>query len=528
MHAARYLQPSAATRPDRTILVGGALMLVALVVGVIAFLYTSGAFDSYDNLYLVPWLLGLAGVMAVPMGYLYSNGRFTFVDPLVFATLSYLFPAFVVGGLFFALGISQPSFSNLVQDPTTTFPLTIALIALGYAGLSVGYLLPVTAKIGHRIAEFLPKADYSPDSHITPGSLLLLAGVFNTLFALILGRFGYQRVADFASWDGLIYFTTLFWVQASFLLWYVVFRRRKWDLIAGVLVAVLTAASLIKFLFSGSRGNIIQFFLLVSFAFILSGRRFTVKQGTIAGLLLTIGLTIGMIYGTTFRNTKGSEESQSADVYAETVIQAVSQVGNSDVIDTLQFGAATFAERIDMLSTLAVVVSNHEQLAPYEEIYGLDNNIYIEMTTFMIPRVIWPDRPVVSDPRKYSDLYFDYGESSYAITPIGDLLRNFGIPGVFLGMFVLGLILRLIYSTLVEGKPPVVWRLTLFFMLITSISYEGFYGTIIPVMFKTGFTAMIGIVFVAFIAKRIHAGRQRMLTSGNSSAAGLPAIVRLR
>lgn len=509
MQSLGYIQPQ--TQPDghRTILAGGALMVVALAVGVIAFLYTSGAFDTYPNLYLVPWLLGLAAVMALPMGFLYSRGRFTFVDPLVFATLSYLFPAFVVGGLFFAFGISQPSFANLVQDPTTTFPLTISLVALGYAGLSVGYLLPFTARLGDKLADLLPKNDYSPDSHIVPGGLLLLAGVFNTLIALILGRFGYQRVADFASWDGLIYFTTLFWVQASFLLWYVVFRRRKRDFVAGALIAVLTAASLIKFLFSGSRGNIIQFFLLVSFAFILSGRRFTVKQGTIAGLLLTIGLTIGMIYGTTFRNTKGSEESQSADVYTENVLQAVSQVGNSDMLDTLQFGASTFAERIDILSTLAVVVSNHEQLAPYEEIYGLDNNIYIEMTTFMIPRIVWPDRPVVSDPRKYSDLYFDYGESSYAITPVGDLLRNFGIPGVFLGMFVLGLILRLIYSTLVEGKPPVVWRLTLFFMLITSISYEGFYGTIIPVMFKTGFTAMIGIVFVAFLAKRIHAGRQR-------------------
>lgn len=508
MHTARYLQ-SNSLNAERSLVPGLVLMGVALVIGLIALMFVSGSFESYPNLYLVPWLLGLGVVMALPLGYLFIKGRFTFVDPLVFATLSYLFPAFVVGGMFFALGLSQPSFANLVQDPATTLPLTICLVALGYAGLSAGYLLPFTAKIGDRIASFLPNVDYSPDSHITPGGLLLLAGVFNTVFALVLGRFGYQRVADFASWDGLIYFTTLFWVQASFLLWYVVFRRRKWDFIAGFLIVVLLSASLVKFLFSGSRGNIIQLFLLISFAFILSGRRFTVRQGTVAGLLLTLGLTVGMIYGTTFRNTKGSEESQSADVYAENVIQAVSQVGNSDVVETLQFGAASFAERIDILSTLAVVVSNYEELAPYEEIYGLSDNIYIELTTFMIPRIFWPDRPVVSDPRRYSDLYFDYGESSYAITPIGDLLRNFGLPGIFIGMFVLGLILRLIYSTLVEGKPPVVWRLTLFFMLITSISYEGFYGTIIPVMFKTGFTAMIGIVFVAFLAKRIHVSKLR-------------------
>ena len=89
----------------------------------------SGSLDSYPNLYLVPWLFGLGAVMAVPMTFLYHRGRFTFVDPLVFATLSYFFPAFVIGGLFFAFGFSRPAFINLVQDPHYTLPLTISLVA---------------------------------------------------------------------------------------------------------------------------------------------------------------------------------------------------------------------------------------------------------------------------------------------------------------------------------------------------------------------------------------------------------------
>ncbi len=495
---------------DRTVIAGVVLMVLASVAGIGALLFVSGALDAFEHLYLVPWLLGLGVVMAIPMAFLYVKGRFTFVDPLVFATLSYLFPAFVVGGMFFALGISQPGFLHLIQDAKYTFPLTITLVALGYLGLSAGYLMPLGASIGNRISSYLPDREYSPDSFIVPGLLLLLAGVFNTLIALILGRFGYQRVVEFTSYDGIIFFTTLFWVQASFLLWYVVFRRQKWDLVAGFLTTLLLAASMIKFLFSGSRGNIIQLFLLISFAYILSGRRFTVKQGTIAGILLTLGLTIGMIYGTTFRNIKGSEESLSAEQYTENVFAAVDQVGQNDLYDSLTFGATSFAERIDILSTLAVVVSNHEALAPYEELYGLDNNIYVEMTTAMIPRVLWPDRPVASDPRQYSDLYFDFGGTSYAVTPIGDLLRNFGIIGIPIGMFVLGFVLRLMYSTLVEGKAPVVWRLMLYFMLITSVSYEGFYGTIMPVFIKFGVTGMVGIVFVAFLAKRIDSGNFRL------------------
>ena len=53
------------------------------------------------------------------------------------------------------------------------------------------------------------------------------------------------------------------------------------------------------------------------------------------------------------------------------------------------------------LSSLAVVVSNYEALAPYEESYGMDHNIINELSTFFIPRIIWKDKPVSIEPRDY-------------------------------------------------------------------------------------------------------------------------------
>lgn len=507
MQAARYIPTQIGTGKERSLLPGLALMGVAVLVGFLAILFTSDSLDAYPNLHLVPWLLGLGIVMASPLVFLYYQGRLTFIDPLVFGTLSYFFPAFVVGGLSFALGLSKPTFEALIQDPAYTFPLTISLVGLGYAGLAAGYLLPVGAKVGGWVSGWLPKAEYSPDSLLLPGVILLFVGLANTILAFVLGRFGYQRAEEFTSYDGLIYFTTLFWVQASVLLWSVIFRKKKLDLILVPVIGVLLITSITKFLYSGSRGNIIQVFLIITFSFILSGRRVTVRQGVMAGLLLAVGLMIGMIYGTTFRSVKGTEDAQSAEQYTQNIFAAVDQVGRGDIYDTLTFGAVNFAERIDVLSTLAVVVSNYEELAPYEEIYGLNDNIWVDLTTFAIPRVIWPDKPVVADPRKYSDLYFDYSGSSYAITPIGDLLRNYGIIGIPVGMFVLGLLLRLFYRSLIEGQKPTIWRITLFFMLLTSVSYEGFYGTIIPVFFKIGFISVIGILVVNVIAKRIETGR---------------------
>jgi hypothetical protein len=77
------------------------------------------------------------------------------------------------------------------------------------------------------------------------------------------------------------------------------------------------------------------------------------------------------------------------------------------------------------------------------------------------------------------------------------------VIGVAIGMFILGLLLRIVYGALIEGQPVVSWRATLYFMLIINLSYEGFYGTIVPYMFKVGATTLVGILFVNFFARRI-------------------------
>lgn len=487
---------------------GVILMGLALIIAIFALLFANGSFDAFPYLFLVPWIFGLSIVMAAPMIILYYQGKFAFANPLVFATVSYLFPAFVVGGLFFSIGWSQPAFLSLIQDAHYTLPLTVVLVGLGYAGLAAGYLLPIGSKAASFIADRLPVANFSSTSFIVPGVLLLISGVMNSFIALVLGRFGYQKVGEISSYDGVVYLTTLFWMQGSFLLWLIIFRQKKWQVIFVPVVVLLVSTGISKFLFSGSRGSVIQIFLIVTFAFLLSGRKFTLKHGTVAGVLLMAGLIIGMVYGTTFRNVKGGEEQQSADRYAENIFATFDEVGRYDIYESASFGLTNLTERIDILSTLAVVVSNYEQLKPYEEAYGLSDNIWVDLTTFMFPRIVWEDKPIASDARKYSDLYFNFSGSSYAITPIGDLLRNYGIIGVPIGMFVIGVCLRFMYRALVEGQAPVIWRLTLYFMLLTSISYEGFYGTIIPVLFKVGLTAIVGILFVTLIAKRIEQGKE--------------------
>jgi MFS family permease len=496
MQSAQQLRSMGRRGGEGTLLPGILLMAIAGLVTIFVLALGNEAFNDFPYLFLMPWIVGLGVVMAIPSVILYYQGKFSLADPIVFSTWSYLFPAFVLGGFFFSVGWSQPYFISFIQDASYNLPLTVVLIGLGYAGLALGYFLPVGRKLGDWVNKFLPKASYEPSKYITPGVGLLILGVMNTILAFALGIFGYQKADEINTYDGLIYFTTLFWMQASFLLCSVLFQKKTFSMANVVVVALLAATAVSKALFAGNRGSLVQVFLIIVLAYILSGRKLGMRQSFIAGCALIVFLGIGMIYGTTFRSVKGGESQQSFDEYADNVSRTIDRIGKSDVSQTLENGFSSLTERIDVLSTVAVVVSNYEQLAPYEEAYDLDNNIWKDLTTSLVPRVLWREKPVSSDPRKFSDLYFNFGDNSFAITPIGDLLRNFGIVGVPIGMLVIGIFLRFFYRALIEDQPRSLWRSTLYFMLITSLSFEAFYGLLIPNFIKVAFVVVIGLVLV--------------------------------
>src|SRR6266404_1408598 len=184
------IQSASRFRPDHKLMSGVVLMGAATIAGLFFFTATSDVVDSYPYLFLLPWLVGLAIVLAIPLAILYYQGKFNFYNPIVFATLSYFFPAFVLGGISLASGLSNPYFLSFIQDPKYNLPLTVALTALGFSGLFLGYSLPIGKKIGAVIERRLPKYDYRPPSFLLPAGALLFLGIFNTLAAFGFGLLG--------------------------------------------------------------------------------------------------------------------------------------------------------------------------------------------------------------------------------------------------------------------------------------------------------------------------------------------------
>jgi hypothetical protein len=478
-----------------------ALGLVSLVVliGFIYLILDGNIKISFPDAYILPWVLLPFISIIAPWVYLIYIKKFSLFNPLVYAGWTYFLPAFVGGGIILAAGWSQPYFLVFIQHPRYDIPLALGYIAIGYLSLSLGYFLPYGERIGTAISKKLPEWNWSPSKLLIPSMLLLAIGLSFNMSAFLGGLLGYQKLEQIGVFDALQYFLTLIIVEASFILWMIIFKSPKRDFRLNMLLILLIALIPIRMVLLGSRSSLMLSVFVIAAAFAFSGRKLKLIHGVILSVFLILSLMVGAIYGTTFRVTKGSQEKVSVEEYLDSAVRTFDKIGTQDFDKTLNDGFYALAERVDGLSSLAVVVSNYEKLTPYEGSIGLDNHIWNYTWTAFIPRFLWSDKPIISDARGYGELYFNYGDNAFAVNVVGDLLRNYGPLGIPIGMVLLGFFIRVIYAALIENTEPTIWRAMMYYMLLTIIYYEGFYGAIMPLIIRVGIIATVSLLFMRFL-----------------------------
>ncbi len=464
----------------------------------------SGIGESIRNFYLLPWAFLTGLVVLAPSFYLYWVGKFDPFHPLVFAAWSYIFPAFVFGAVIIAFDWVDWFFMSFIDDPRYNLPLTLLYISIGFAGLAIGYFLPIGRLGAEKISKILPKWNWRPDQVWIPGIILVVIGFGINIYSLIQGLLGFQRNIDIGAFDGVLSFLVIVLTAGTVLLWLGIFTAEHKSGLYYLALFVLLATIPLKMALLGNRSSLVASLIPIAFAFVYSGRRIRWQSATVFGVLGMFALFFGIAYGTTFRNIKGSEARISAGDYAGQVVATVDHLLDEDPTTVFADSAQALAYRVENLSSVANVVSNYEKLAPYEASYGLEDNILNDFYTTFIPRFLWADKPSTSDPRAYSDLYFNFNENSFAISPFGDLLRNFGPVGIPLGMLILGVYLRLIYSTFVDTASPALWKMVFFFSMLTVISYEGFYATMFPFIVRTFFILVIIMWLVNFVISGVR------------------------
>lgn len=460
------------------------------------------------NYRLLPWIGATAVVLLAPSAYLFYHKKFDLFHPLVHAAWSYWFPSIVVGGLFIATDIINPYPMSLLSDPESDLIWTCIYVMLGYTGLIVGFYLPIGRWLGEFASRKLPVWDWQPNQVLLPATMFFSVGIFFYVFSFLSGVVGFS-LTDTADVFSSVYYTLSFLgLEAGFLVAIYIFKSRNIKLEHILAFGLLILLLVSRLSLGGNRSSMFLIVILLAFAFVYSGRRLTPLNGAIFGGLAILAIFGGMIYGTAFRNQKGTEEKIGIDEQMELVGRTLDVISTQDTGKVLNEGFLSLAERIDGISSVGVVVSNYERLAPYEASYDLENNIVRDLWISFIPRFIWNNKPPTSDPRAYSDLYFNFDGNSYAITPVGDLLRNYGPVGVLVGMLIVGLFLRFVYSMLIDNQKITIGRSTAYFMFVVSLSYEGFYSTI----FIYGWRILIIAVITFYIAEAFFIPKTNRVT----------------
>ncbi len=491
-------------------LIAPALLIWGLMIaGVLGFIWVTGdlSFEG-ERYYMLPWCL-LAGIIVLsPAAFLLYKGEFDPFHPLVFGVWSYIFPAFVFGGVILAMGWSDPYYLTYVENPRYNLPLSLGYVVIGFVGMVAGFALPIGKRLSEIFEARIPNWKWKTDEVWIPGILLLFAGIGVNIVGFLQGLIGFQRVDEIGIFDGLLVFLVIMLTEGSMLLWLAIFSTKEKTGIYYIVLFVLIALMPIRMALLGNRGSLLTMVVLIGAAFQYSGRRLTFKHTTILGIVLVFSVFFGVIYGTAFRNIKGSESRMNSGDYVGQVSKTIEYLTTKDTTVIISEGFVTLAERIDNLSALGVAVANYEKLAPYESNFGIENNILNDLYTSFIPRFVWADKPSTSDPRAYSDLYFNYSENSFAVTPFGDLLRNFGPIGVPLGMMIIGLYFRIIYEMFIKTKSPTIWKRVVYFVLLTVVSFEAFYATIFPMFIRSVFILVFSL-FIANIVIKLVRSTQR-------------------
>ena len=122
------------------------------------------------------------------------------------------------------------------------------------------------------------------------------------------------------------------------------------------------------------------------------------------------------------------------------------------------------------------------QRTPGQIAYSSPAQLIEEPLLDMVPRAVWPGKPVLATGYQFSQQYYELSASTYsssAITPVGDLYRHGGWIPVIAGMFLLGCGVRVLNDVIdVRSNPHAIFLwLLLFPSLVTA---EGDWATFWP------------------------------------------------
>ena len=410
--------------------------------------------------------------------YRWFSSRVGFVDffsPPLRACWLFFIPQFVVPIVLLVTNqYTLTSVGLLLSDPMKARTMAVWFAVAGLVFLCLGYLLPVGKPITLNVLNLpLRRLRF-------PAAVLMVLGVVGYMGALRTGVAGYQLVQQVSSQGALfIGLTSAGDVGILLSFWCFLDNHRDWPLLAlGILMLVARAA------LSGSRGTLFSSLILLMGVYQYHHKGLSMRRlamWIVAGALV---LVLGISFGSLFRMEKVRTAGRASSLGAADTLRisaiALHEMSKRPINDLATFTRDRIFERLDGISSLGVIVSLHAELKSSEVAVGIDGNILKDLVASFVPRFLWPGKPVIGNSEVIGNLYFNTSGTSPATTYMGDLYRNFGLVGIFIGMALLGVSLRLLYRWFIEGQKLQPLRCALFLSVSMGANYESLYSQFFP------------------------------------------------
>ncbi len=214
------------------------------------------------------------------------------------------------------------------------------------------------------------------------------------------------------------------------LAWLVYFQRRERSRRAALPVAVLgLAVFLLVFLTIGGKAYVTMVMGIPAIAFWYSRKKLPVKA--ILALVLLVVFVVFPIYNV-FKNYY--RDGGTAERLGKTLVLA----GKWDAGEYQRNTAWAAVKRLGVVSSVAAILRYTGRWVDYRH----GETIFLAPISLFIPRLLWPGKPSITVGREFAES-FDLvlpmdTETRIALTAVGEFYWNFHVPGVLVGMFLLG------------------------------------------------------------------------------------------
>jgi hypothetical protein len=442
----RMAPASAQARVAGTQFLCAGLLLVSVAAGLTIMAISAISADDqirWGAIALAVFCAGLLPLMSVAAGH----------DGLGLASWRIGSWSLVWGALAFGLAtLSWLSPQTAVGSEAAILPASILralwMIAVALVMLTAGYCVGpyrLAAHRARRAAERLSRTFTDQiRSPLVPWALLGVGLIAEFGFAVLTGRFGYvgNYEASVSTASGYGQYLAVAGECVPLAVVAAAIRayrtRTLWarlTLLATFVTAIVTGAV------AGGKESFVVAILAVLIPHTVVRRR--LPTGAIVAAVLFF-LLIVIPFNHAYRASARGAVALSASQAIAGAPAIARQVVATDISPAVFGESVSFlATRIRTIDTPAIIM----QRTPSEIPYANPADLLIAPVVDLIPRILWPGKPILTPGYQISQEYYDLPATVYTssnVTPEGDLFRHGDWFPLIVGMFLLGCVIRII------------------------------------------------------------------------------------